>query len=43
MKLVNTNEGDRPLFVWLGTIPNSTINLYSSSANYNYERDEQLV
>ena len=34
---------DRPLFIWQGTIPDSTINLYSSSANYNYEQDEQLI
>lgn len=34
---------DRPIFIWQGAISNSTINLYSSSANYNYEQDEQLV
>ena len=34
---------DRPIFIWQGTIPDSTINVYSSSANYNYERDEQLI
>ncbi|MGK7950255.1 MAG: hypothetical protein AB4368_16105 [Xenococcaceae cyanobacterium] len=34
---------DRPLFIWQGKIPPSTVNLYSSSANYNYERDEELV
>ncbi len=34
---------DRPLFIWQGQIPQSTVNLYSSSANYNYEQDEQLV
>ena len=33
---------DRPLFIWQGKIPQSTINLYSSSANFNYEQDEQL-
>ena len=31
------------MFIWQGTIPDSTINLYSSSANYNYEQDEQLI
>jgi hypothetical protein len=35
--------GDRPVFIWQGTIPDSTINVYSSSANYNYEQDEQLI
>ena len=34
---------DRPIFIWQGAIPDSTINLYSPSANYNYERDEQLI
>ena len=34
---------DRPMFIWQGKIPHSKVNLYSSSANYNYERDEQLV
>lgn len=34
---------DRPLFIWQGKIPKSTINLYSSSANFNYEQDEQLL
>lgn len=34
---------DRPMFIWQGAIPDSTINLYSSSANYNYEQDEQLI
>ena len=34
---------DRPLFIWQGRIPQSKVNLYSSSANYNYERDEELV
>ena len=34
---------DRPLFIWRGDIPQSTVNLYSSSANFNYEQDEQLI
>jgi hypothetical protein len=34
---------DRPLFIWQGKIPQSKINLYSSSANFNYEQDEQLL
>ncbi len=34
---------DRPLFIWQGEIPQSKVNLYSSSANFNYERDEELV
>ncbi len=34
---------DRPLFIWQGQTPQSKVNLYSSSANFNYERDEQLV
>ena len=34
---------DRPLFIWQGEIPQSKVNLYSSSANFNYEQDEQLV
>lgn len=34
---------DRPLLVMRGTIPQGKINLYSSSANFNYERDAQLL
>ena len=34
---------DRPLFIWQGEMGKSTVNLYSSSANFNYEQDEQLV
>ena len=34
---------DRPLFIWQGEILQSKVNLYSSSANFNYEQDEQLV
>ncbi|MDJ0590339.1 MAG: hypothetical protein QNJ72_10130 [Pleurocapsa sp. MO_226.B13] len=34
---------DRPLFIWQGQAPQSTINLYSASVNFNYKVDEQLL
>lgn len=34
---------DRPLFIGRGETGKSTVNLYSSSANFNYEQDEQLI
>lgn len=34
---------DRPLFIWQGKIPQSEINLYSSTTNYNYEQDDRLI
>lgn len=34
---------DRPVFIWQGKIPQSKINVYSSSTNFNHERDEQLI
>ena len=34
---------DRPLLVMRGEIPPGKINLYSSSANFNYEKDPQLL
>lgn len=34
---------DRPLFIWHAQIPESTVNLYSASVNYNYQEDEKLI
>ncbi len=34
---------DRPWLIWQGENSQSTVNLYSSSANFNYEQDEQMI
>lgn len=34
---------DQPLFIWQGEIPPSQITLYSSTVNYDYEQDDQVV